>query len=121
MTSYANISGDYTITQSNSTWVRVHVEQTGRELSGYARFDTPQGEVHSESFSGTVSGEHVDFTIGWSQSSDGVKHTGHYWGDLLETFSHNRDGYLKGKGQDTCHPYNTATWQVDDKVFQRLV
>ncbi|MFJ9012502.1 hypothetical protein [Streptomyces canus] len=45
MASRINIFGACAITQSNSTRVRVHMEQTGSKLNGFAHFGTPQGEV----------------------------------------------------------------------------
>lgn len=107
-----DISGDYTISQSNATQVNVHMEQKGNQLGGNARFRN----VTSNKLYGTVSGEHVDFNIEWSD-----KHTGHYWGDLFEPHSHRDwEGYLKGDTKDVCHPSNWAHWSVEDRTFRTL-
>ncbi|WP_405860923.1 hypothetical protein OG361_37675 [Streptomyces sp. NBC_00090] len=110
---HINISGDYVITQSNATKVNVHMEQDGPRLSGFAKFRN----VTSTNLEGTANGESVDFTINWS---DG--HTGRYWGRLVEPFSHRDwEGVLRGSSEEQCHGHQRANWEVEDRVFQRLV
>lgn len=68
-------------------------------------------------FTGWVSGQHVEFDITWS---DG--HKGHYAGDLQAGhFTGNWQGILKGDTDELCHGRAHATWEVQDRVFQRLV
>lgn len=109
-----NVAGNYQLRQSNGFTVEMTMSQDGDRLSGFCRHS---GGVPSDSISGTVSNEHVDFNIKWSGGSEG-----HYWGDLQSGFfTGNWDGVLKGRTQDVHHPESQASWEVTNRVFRRLV
>ena len=108
-----DISGTYDIIQSNGFTVTITMIQHGDQLSGSARY----GNMGSQSVTGWVSNEHVDFNIKWNNNSEG-----HYWGDLTSGyFTGNWDGILKGRSQDVNVPSSTADWDVRNRVFRRLV
>jgi hypothetical protein len=112
---YINIAGHLKIVQSNGAVVEADMHQNGNQLSGYCEHHN--GQVHSTEVTGTVTGQHVDFTITWDDQTKG-----HYWGDLQAGFfTDNWQGILKGRSQDLLHPAVQADWEVQDRVFQRLV
>ncbi|SEE25263.1 hypothetical protein [Streptomyces sp. TLI_105] len=112
---YINVGGYSKIQQSNGAVVEANIVQQGDHLSGYCTHHN--GQVHSTEVTGTVTGQHVDFYITWDDHTKG-----HSWGDLQAGFfTGNWEGILKGGTQDVLHPNVQATWEVQDRVFQRLV
>ncbi|MFD5437831.1 hypothetical protein ACFWJ4_37485 [Kitasatospora sp. NPDC127067] len=112
---YINIAGHLKIVQSNGAVVEADMSQNGNHLGGYCEHHN--GQVHSTEVTGEVTGQHVDFYVTWD---DGTK--GHYWGDFQPGhFTSNWEGILRGAGQDVWHPWSQATWEVQDRVFRRLV
>ncbi|HWU05138.1 MAG TPA: hypothetical protein VN520_01795 [Streptomyces sp.] len=109
------IGGALKIVQSNGYTVYANFNQNGNQLSGYCEHSG--GRVKSSGVEGRVSGQHVDFTITWNNGSKG-----HYWGDLTQGhFTGSHQGILKGTSQDVNVPTSTASWEVHDRVFDRLV
>jgi hypothetical protein len=93
-----NVSGTWTIEQSNGWRTDVTLTQNGSELSGTARTSAGLDEDFSQELDGTVSGTNFALNITWPQAR------GRYEGTFQP------DGTLTGVTFDVQHPSSQATW-----------
>jgi hypothetical protein len=93
-----NVSGTWTIEQSNGWRTDVTLTQNGSELSGTARTSAGEDEDFSQELDGTVSDTNFALNITWPQAR------GRYEGTFQP------DGTLTGVTFDVQHPSSQATW-----------
>ena len=104
-----DVSGSWTIQQSNGWRADVNLMQNGSSLSGSADAMGGGDQMHAQELGGTVSDTHFSLTVTWPQSR------GRYEG----TFS--PDGTLTGVTFDVQHPNSQATWFAGfDKKFRLI-
>jgi hypothetical protein len=110
---FIQVAGQSTLRQSNNAVVFLNLQQQSNLLSGSAKHNNNS----STSITGSVTNEHVDFTIHWDNGP-----VGHYTGDLRPTpFATGRDQPLIGRTVDLTQPNNIgADWQ-SDQLFRKLV
>jgi hypothetical protein len=108
---FMQVGGQWDLTQSNHKLVSLNLVQRGDQLQGFATHDNSD----SRSLNGSVSNEHIDFTIEWE---DGTM--GHYTGDLERSpFSTAQQQPLKGVTVDLSHSVDTNVHWKSNRLFMR--
>jgi hypothetical protein len=95
-----NVSGTWTIEQSNGWHTDVDLTQNGSQLSGTAHTWAGEAEDWAQELDGTVSETNFALNLTWSNAR------GRYEGTFQP------DGTLTGVTFDVQHPTSQATWFV---------
>jgi len=112
-----DVSGDWTLIQTNDTAVSLTLTQTEHGLSGYASFGRvvenkffmcsigicgKDTVIHSGPAVGTINGNSFDLTVYWNDNATGV-----YTGQV------GPQGLIVGSGYDKNNPASRADWHSD--------
>ena len=96
-----DVSGMWTLSQSNRTQVIVNLKQSGSVIKGSASYLLQRGEVE-----GTIKGNRFSVQIYWASGNS----VGIYTGTIAPS------GRINGQSYDRFHPETKAKWYSNDKM-----
>ena len=99
-----DLTGVWTLDQTNGYAVKLTVQQVGDQISGGAFYNFPWGDgsvgYEQGTIEGFVSGNKLSFNIHWKR----IGSIGEYTGSISP------QGWLDGRTRDRLHAENTANW-----------